>query len=165
MQKLNIDQETIFRRSSVFKESVSSVNSKDIENLQMHINQCCVYVAWMTRFHRNYRARSFRRSPRSPARQTCSGWSSRPSSRLWVELKAVNRQRAKQLGTRGNALAERARASRYASAFAACLARVINCEACAWDWWGCSFCFGMLPRPAASTLYSGHSKSATIDYF
>ncbi len=43
MQKLNIDQETIFRRSSVFKESV---NSKDIEKWRLETwLRRCTYIS------------------------------------------------------------------------------------------------------------------------
>lgn len=60
------------------------------------------------------RVRSFPRSRRSPAPRTCSGWSSRPSSRPSLHLRQEPKLR--QLGPRENAQPGRARASRYVRA-------------------------------------------------
>lgn len=180
MQKLNIDQDAIFRCSSVFKERVISVNLKKscITNKRPGINQCCVYGAiryisaglvrgcWVSGLVRSDGHRDLQH-----ARPAVDGPAH--GHHVWVSVSGNSRkQRAvkEQERWEQGEMRWQKEQERAGIAFTACLARVLicDCEACAcmgWDWWGCSSSSGMLPRPAASNLYSGHSESATIDYF
>lgn len=148
MQKLNIDQEAIFRCSSVFKERVISVNlkKKSCINKRPGINKCCVYGAITIYFRRiiaglvrgcrvSGLVRSDGHRDLQHARPAVDGPAH--GHHVWVSVSGKSRkQRAgKEQGRweQGEMRWQKEQERAGISAFTACLARVLicDCEACA----------------------------------